>query len=131
MPIEELVLRTSRIIPEITEMCIDLLEQIGLQTEGIFRISAKHATLAQLQEQIDQSGIPAHLRQSNDVHLIAGLLKLYFRELPEPLLTFQLFNPLREVVGMFFSVFIFSHYFCKALNDWDQRLRMRKKELYN
>lgn len=33
-----------------------------------------------------------------DVHTVAGLMKLYLRELPEPLLTFRLYDPLITVV---------------------------------
>lgn len=33
------------------------------------------------------------------VHSIAGVLKLFFRQLPEPLFTFDLFDPFMKVIG--------------------------------
>ena len=39
-------------------------------------------------------------RESPDPSNVAGLLKLYFRELPDPILTRDVLQPLQEVVGM-------------------------------
>lgn len=52
---------------------------------------------------------------SEPPHDVAGLLKLYFRELPEPLLTFEMYEPFLAAAGMLFlliiSVFNCFHYF--------------------
>lgn len=39
-----------------------------------------------------------------DINAIAGTLKLYFRELPEPLLTDRLYPAFMEGIGVFFRV---------------------------
>ena len=39
------------------------------------------------------------LRQCDDVHAMAGLLKMWIRELPEPLFTFALYEPLVKAAG--------------------------------
>ena len=42
-----------------------------------------------------------------DPHLIAGLLKKYFIDLPEPLLTFDLYDQFIEAAGkIFFFIFV-------------------------
>ncbi len=35
-----------------------------------------------------------------DIHAVAGLLKRYFRELPDPLFTEQLYSSFVQVLGM-------------------------------
>ncbi len=43
--------------------------------------------------------------ENQDPHLIAGLLKAYFIELKEPLLTFELYDTFIEAIGTYFSKF--------------------------
>ena len=42
------------------------------------------------------AGIPDYDEFLNDIHCIAGALKLYLRELPEPLMTFDLYDDWME-----------------------------------
>jgi len=62
-----------------------LLELGGLREEGIFRVSpdATHFHAASLQLNIEHKEVPAG---GNDVHVLANLIKLWFRELPTRLL---------------------------------------------
>lgn len=52
-------------------------------------------------------GLPSDLREAvsrlrtAEVNAVAGLLKLYFRELPEPLLPAEMFQDLARMLGMF------------------------------
>jgi len=39
------------------------------------------------------------LNKEAEPHDVAGLLKLYFRELPEPLLTFEMYEPFLVAAG--------------------------------
>ncbi|MBP5977877.1 hypothetical protein HW132_35570 [Brasilonema sp. CT11] len=47
-----------------------------------------------------------------DIHNVAGLLKLFFRELPEPLLTFELYESFIAAMGTynFFFLIIISFF---------------------
>lgn len=51
--------------------------------------------------------LPSDLREAvsrlrtAEVNAVAGLLKLYFRELPEPLLPAEMFQDLARILGMF------------------------------
>ncbi|XP_059471782.1 rho GTPase-activating protein 39 isoform X2 [Neocloeon triangulifer] len=65
-----------------TTLSEEVLRLQGAQTEGIFRVSADIDEVAAMKSQIDQW----QLNDSNDPHLPASLLKLWYRELYEPLI---------------------------------------------
>ena len=45
-------------------------------------------------------GEKVEFREYSDVHLAAVLIKLFLRELPEPLLTFKAYDTITELRGM-------------------------------
>lgn len=47
------------------------------------------------------SGATVDFRETEDVHLAAVILKTFLRELPEPLLTYQLYNDIVNFACMF------------------------------
>eukprot|EP01147_Barroeca_monosierra_P002632 gene2632-5534_t len=61
--------------------------QANITTEGLFRVNGSSVRMKQIQENIDKGH-----SVSGTVHDQTGLLKLYLRQLPEPLLTFQLYE---------------------------------------
>uniref|UniRef100_A0A671YCR3 Rho GTPase activating protein 1 n=1 Tax=Sparus aurata TaxID=8175 RepID=A0A671YCR3_SPAAU len=63
----------------------------GLEIEGIFRRSANVTLVKEVQLKYN-SGATVDFRETEDVHLAAVILKTFLRELPEPLLTYQLYN---------------------------------------
>ncbi|MDP2438532.1 MAG: hypothetical protein Q8P67_22540 [archaeon] len=71
----------------------------SLDEEGIFRKSGSALLVAQCRSEYD-SGRSPDLSTNRDPHAIAGLLKLWLRELPEPLLTFELFQPFLDTLGL-------------------------------
>lgn len=79
-----------RNVPMIVYKCIEHLEKIeGYQREGIFRKSAGVHKINKLKALFDEDSAKINLETqefSYDIHAVACLLKLYFRELPEPLL---------------------------------------------
>ncbi|XP_037618267.1 rho GTPase-activating protein 1-like [Sebastes umbrosus] len=70
---------------------ISFLSEQGLEIEGIFRRSANVTLVKEVQLRYN-SGETVNFREIEDVHLAAVILKTFLRELPEPLLTFQLYN---------------------------------------
>jgi len=82
---------TITIVPFI-EKCIDYIEKNALDLEGIFRISGSLNEIQTLKANID-NGEDVDIDKIKDPHVVSGLLKLYLRELPEPLMTFQLYYP--------------------------------------
>ncbi|CAI9575347.1 unnamed protein product [Staurois parvus] len=78
-------------IPQVVQETVNYLRQNALDTEGIFRRSASTQVVREIQQEYNR-GNPVSFQQYNDVHLTAVILKTFLRELPEPLLTFNLYN---------------------------------------
>jgi hypothetical protein len=66
-----------------------------MKTQGIFRVSASSLAVENYKEAID-SGSPVEFN-IHHVHLVANLLKLYFRELPDPLIPYGLYDDFAAV----------------------------------
>lgn len=64
---------------------------IALDVVGIFRLSGSSVRIDEYQQAFDK-GVQVDLSTENDPHCVSGLLKSYFRELPEPILTFGLYD---------------------------------------
>ncbi|XP_046888259.1 rho GTPase-activating protein 22 [Hypomesus transpacificus] len=76
-----------RLAPLLVEQCVDFIRERGLDEEGLFRMPGQANLVKELQEAFDCGDKP--LFDSNtDVHTVASLLKLYLRELPEPVVPF-------------------------------------------
>jgi len=63
--------------------------------QGIFRLSGSQSEVNRLRKEYDK-GETVNLTAIEDPHIIAGLLKLYLRELPSPLFPFELYDKLIE-----------------------------------
>ncbi|XP_008398705.1 rho GTPase-activating protein 6 isoform X1 [Poecilia reticulata] len=80
-----------RQVPRIVDLCCQHLEKNGLQTVGIFRVGSSKKRVRQLREEFDQ-GWEVHLSDEHCVHDVAALLKKFLRDLPDPLLTRELYT---------------------------------------
>ncbi|MED6277067.1 hypothetical protein CHARACLAT_009405 [Characodon lateralis] len=78
-------------VPRIVDLCCQHLEKNGLQTVGIFRIGSSKKRVRQLREEFDQ-GWEVHFNDEHCVHDVAALLKKFLRDLPDPLLTRELYT---------------------------------------
>ncbi|XP_042252753.1 rho GTPase-activating protein 22 isoform X2 [Thunnus albacares] len=77
-----------RLAPLLVEQCVDFIRERGLDEEGLFRMPGQANLVKELQEAFDCGDKP--LFDSNtEVHTVASLLKLYLRELPEPVIPFS------------------------------------------
>lgn len=89
----ETALQGGRLIPYVVEHCIQILKERALDVEGLFRLSGSQIQIDKYKAEFN-SGVSVDLSKELDVHTISGLLKLYFRDMAEPLLTFKLYDPL-------------------------------------
>uniref|UniRef100_A0AAQ5Z7B7 Rho-GAP domain-containing protein n=1 Tax=Amphiprion ocellaris TaxID=80972 RepID=A0AAQ5Z7B7_AMPOC len=80
-----------RQVPRIVDLCCQHLEQYGLQTVGIFRVGSSKKRVRQLREEFDQ-GWEVHMDEEHSVHNVAALLKEFLRDMPESLLTRELYT---------------------------------------
>uniref|UniRef100_A0A7N6BVZ0 Rho GTPase activating protein 44 n=1 Tax=Anabas testudineus TaxID=64144 RepID=A0A7N6BVZ0_ANATE len=90
-PLEEHLALSGRDIAFPIEACVTMLLECGMQEEGLFRIAPSASKLKKLKASLD-CGVLDVQEYSADPHAIAGALKSYLRELPEPLMTFKLYN---------------------------------------
>lgn len=92
----------DRQVPVIVEKCIDAVEALALDYEGIYRKtggSGQSKAITQLFERGDYSAFD--LRDSdrfNDICSVTSVLKTYFRSLPIPLLTYDLHDHFMKAV---------------------------------
>ncbi|KAF1763464.1 hypothetical protein GCK72_011730 [Caenorhabditis remanei] len=80
-------------IPPIVSVCINEVETRGLTVEGIYRVSGSYDHMEKLRQQFD-SNQNVDLAQVADIHTVCGLLKLYFRLLPQQLIPFSVHKQL-------------------------------------
>lgn len=78
--------------PFVVETCIKEVERRGLDSEGIYRVSGFADDVEALKNSFDKDGEQVDLSVYEDINIICGTLKQYFRMLPIPLITFELYN---------------------------------------
>ncbi|XP_004435655.2 PREDICTED: rho GTPase-activating protein 25 isoform X1 [Ceratotherium simum simum] len=71
------------LVPILVEKCAEFILEHGLNEEGIFRLPGQDNLVKQLRDAFDAGERPSFDRDT-DVHTVASLLKLYLRDLPEP-----------------------------------------------
>ncbi|XP_029025495.1 rho GTPase-activating protein 24 isoform X2 [Betta splendens] len=81
----------NKLAPMLVEQCVDFIRQWGLQEEGLFRLPGQANLVKELQDAFDCGEKPS-FDGNTDVHTVASLLKLYLRELPEPVIPFSLYE---------------------------------------
>uniref|UniRef100_UPI003AADEAC0 rho GTPase-activating protein 9 isoform X2 n=1 Tax=Centroberyx gerrardi TaxID=166262 RepID=UPI003AADEAC0 len=117
--LEMLCERERSTVPRFVRLCTESVEKRGLETDGIYRVSGNLAVIQKLRFLVNHERavttdgrymFPAELVQEEklnldqseweDIHVITGALKLFFRELPEPLVPFGFFTDIVETVKM-------------------------------
>ncbi|XP_071197656.1 rho GTPase-activating protein 24 isoform X1 [Salvelinus alpinus] len=81
----------SRQAPMLVEQCVGFIRKWGLREEGLFRLPGQANLVKELQDAFDCGEKPS-FDCNTDVHTVASLLKLYLRELPEPVIPFSKFD---------------------------------------
>ncbi|XP_008059043.1 rho GTPase-activating protein 9 [Carlito syrichta] len=102
--LESLCQREGNTVPSFVRLCIAAVDKRGLDVDGIYRVSGNLAVVQKLRFLVDreravtsdgryvfpeQPGQEGRLDLDNaewdDIHVVTGALKLFFRELPQPL----------------------------------------------
>ncbi|KAJ8396079.1 hypothetical protein AAFF_G00021520 [Aldrovandia affinis] len=80
-------------VPKFVRMCIDHVENNGLDVDGLYRVSGNLAVIQKLRFAVNHDE-KVNLEDSKweDIHVTTGALKMFFRELPEPLFTYAYFD---------------------------------------
>ncbi|XP_051997889.1 rho GTPase-activating protein 15 [Xyrauchen texanus] len=91
--------RQGTTVPRFVKLCVDELEKRGLVADGLYRVSGNLSTIQKLRFLVDQEEeLDLGDSQWEDIHVITGALKMFFRELPEPLFPFRFFEPFVETI---------------------------------
>ncbi|XP_070332096.1 N-chimaerin isoform X2 [Odocoileus virginianus] len=77
--------------PMVVDMCIREIESRGLNSEGLYRVSGFSDLIEDVKMAFDRDGEKADISVNmyEDINIITGALKLYFRDLPIPLITYD------------------------------------------
>lgn len=85
--------RENTTVPKFVEKCIRSVEKRGLKIDGIYRVSGNLAVIQKLRYKADhEEDLDLEDGQWEEIHVITGALKLFLRELPEPLFPFSFFD---------------------------------------
>jgi hypothetical protein len=102
--LEEVISRENATLPLIVAQCVLAINEFGINTEGIYRVSGSATTVARLKHLFDFEPDHIDFRTPTgffgDIHAVAGVLKQYLRELPEPILTKAFYPELISVACM-------------------------------
>ncbi|XP_015669699.1 rho GTPase-activating protein 15 [Protobothrops mucrosquamatus] len=86
-------------VPYFVKMCIKAVEERGLDVDGIYRVSGNLATIQKLRFVVNQEEkLNLDDSQWEDIHVVTGALKMFFRELPEPLFPYCFFEQFVEAI---------------------------------
>ncbi|KAJ3037668.1 hypothetical protein HK097_003435, partial [Rhizophlyctis rosea] len=82
----DLMGREGTPVPGVVTKCVECVEKVGMRTQGLYRVSGTSTSVRSLRGVLDRDPQAVDMEQwSSDVHNVTGVLKLYFRELPDPL----------------------------------------------
>ncbi|XP_059688579.1 rho GTPase-activating protein 9 [Gavia stellata] len=117
--LDALCQRESTTVPRFVRLCVEAVEERGLDVDGIYRVNGNLSVIQKLRFAVDRERavtsdgryvFPEQLCQEerlsladpewSDVHVVTGALKLFFRELPEPLVPYGLFDSFIEAVKL-------------------------------
>uniref|UniRef100_A0A8C7K3T8 Rho GTPase activating protein 12 n=1 Tax=Oncorhynchus kisutch TaxID=8019 RepID=A0A8C7K3T8_ONCKI len=91
--LSDLCQRENASVPSFVTMCIDHMENNALNVDGLYRVSGNLAVIQKLRFAVNHDEkVDLEEGKWEDIHVTTGALKMFFRELPEPLFTYNLFH---------------------------------------
>ncbi|XP_033834313.1 rho GTPase-activating protein 31 [Periophthalmus magnuspinnatus] len=92
---------TGQDVPQVLKKCAEFIEKHGI-VDGIYRLSGITSNIQRLRQEFCSEACPDLTKEVylQDIHCVGSLCKLYFRELPNPLLTYELYTKFTEAVSV-------------------------------
>ncbi|XP_066227385.1 rho GTPase-activating protein 30 isoform X1 [Saccopteryx leptura] len=92
---------TGQEVPQVLRSCAEFVEEHGV-VDGIYRLSGVSSNIQKLRQEFEAERKPDLQRDVylQDIHCVSSLCKAYFRELPDPLLTYRLYDKFAEAVAV-------------------------------
>eukprot|EP00105_Crassostrea_gigas_P014982 XP_011431846.1 PREDICTED: uncharacterized protein LOC105331398 isoform X1 [Crassostrea gigas] len=93
---QEQVEKSRSAIPSIVTKCLTEIEKRGIMIKGIYRMSGVKSKVESLCSKFEKDPDSVNLDDEHP-NVISNVLKLYLRQLPEPLLSFKLYSSFIQV----------------------------------
>ncbi|KAI5303103.1 hypothetical protein KEM56_000030, partial [Ascosphaera pollenicola] len=91
----------KKCIPEIVDRCINEVESRGMDVEGIYRKSGGSSQVQVIQQSFEKNSKDLNISDPEiDIHSVTSVLKQYFRKLPNPLITYDVYDLLLETADI-------------------------------
>ncbi|KAJ3287408.1 hypothetical protein HK104_008629 [Borealophlyctis nickersoniae] len=84
-------------LPRVVSECIEFIRANGLDSEGIFRRSPASTSMQSAKQAYDRNDPDIDLATLGGVHVACVLLKMFFRDLPEPLFPASMYDIIRGI----------------------------------
>ncbi|XP_077547541.1 SLIT-ROBO Rho GTPase-activating protein 2B-like isoform X10 [Haemaphysalis longicornis] len=96
--LEEYLEATNQEVPLVIRSCVRVINLYGLHHQGVFRVSGSQVEINHFRDCFERGEDPlAEVSDASDINSVAGVLKLYLRELREPLFPIFYFDQLMEI----------------------------------
>ncbi|XP_028832199.1 rho GTPase-activating protein 12-like isoform X3 [Denticeps clupeoides] len=100
--LDNLCQRENTSVPLFVKKCIDHVENYGLNVDGLYRVSGNLAVIQKLRFAVNHDErVDLADAKWEDIHVTTGALKMFFRELPEPLFTYTYFNDFVNAIKIY------------------------------
>ncbi|CAH2327607.1 rho GTPase-activating 30 isoform X1 [Pelobates cultripes] len=88
-------------VPQVLKCCTEFVEEHGV-VDGIYRLCGIASNVQKLRQEFETDRLPDMNKDTyyQDVHCVSSLCKAYFRQLPNPLLTYQLYDKFADAVAI-------------------------------
>ncbi|XP_056299074.1 active breakpoint cluster region-related protein isoform X2 [Pseudoliparis swirei] len=97
--IETLAQQEGVLVPHVVRCCVEEVERRGLDEVGIYRVSGTSSDIGTLKAAFNSNLREAVTKlRSAEVNVVSGVLKLFFRELPEALVPMKIFQSLAKTL---------------------------------
>lgn len=93
---QEQVEKSRSAIPSIVTKCLTEIEKRGIMIKGIYRMSGVKSKVESLCSKFEKDPDSVNLDDEHP-NVISNVLKLYLRQLPEPLLSFKMYSSFIQV----------------------------------
>lgn len=90
---------SGRNVPEFVARTIELIElPKNITSQGVYRASGNLATIQKLRFEVDRGNLNVLEDYADEVDVLTGALKLFFRELGKPLIPYELYEQLLKLL---------------------------------